>query len=120
MVYLSVIIPAYNESGTIERIIGYLREQNYNDMEIIFVVDSKTTDNTLELISLLSDGLNCRAIIQTGDGRLGEARNIGLENSSGKYIWFLDADDRPYPEFVSTMVGLADEYRADKIGRAHV
>lgn len=113
MVMLSVVIPAYNESNNIKSVIGYIREQNFEDMEIIFVVDSKTTDNTLELISEKSEGLNCRSIVQTGDGRLGEARNIGLDNSSGKYVWFLDADDRPYPEFVSSMIGLAEQYRAD-------
>ncbi|MFA7032440.1 MAG: glycosyltransferase family 2 protein [Bacilli bacterium] len=113
VVCLSVVIPAYNESDNVERIIGYLREQKFDDFEIVFVVDGKTTDDTLELISRFSEGLNCKSIIQTGDGRLGEARNIGLENSSGKYVWFLDADDRPYPEFVSTMVELADKYKAE-------
>lgn len=113
MVQLSVVIPAYNESDNVERILGYLREQKFDDMEIIFVVDSKTTDNTLELVTEFSNGLNCQSIIQTGDGRLGEARNIGLEKSSGKYVWFLDADDRPYPEFVSTMIGLAEVHDAE-------
>lgn len=114
MISLSVIIPVYNESTSIERIIGYLEEQNYDDMEVLFVVDSKTTDDSVNLISRFSNDLaSCRTIMQNGDGKLGEARNIGVDEAKGEYIWFLDSDDRPYPDFISTMMELARKNDTD-------
>lgn len=114
MVRVSVVVPVYNESGSIERVSRALGAQEFEGMEVIFVVDSKTTDDSLKQIrdmtSILGDH---RVIIQEGSGALGEARNLGLAAARGEYVWFLDADDVPYPDFMKTMFGMAEEHRAD-------
>lgn len=114
MVSVSVIIPAYNASDTLLRILGFLREQAFNDMELILVVDDRSTDGSQEYARGLSENVEgFRIVLQTGPGRLGEARNIGLDAAGGKYIWFLDADDRPYPDFMHTMFSLAEEHDSE-------
>ncbi len=114
MVSVSVIIPAYNASDTLLRILGFLREQAFNDMELILVVDDRSTDGSQEYARGLSENVEgFRIVLQTGPGRLGEARNIGLDAAGGKYIWFLDADDRPYPDFLHTMFSLAEEHDSE-------
>lgn len=114
MVRVSVIIPAYNESNNVQRLLGYLEEQAFEDMEAIFVVDEKSTDDTLDLVKKIAEhDKRIKAILQRGTGSLGGARNIGLDSATGKYVWFLDADDRPYPDFLRTMHSLAEEHGAD-------
>ncbi|MDN5358026.1 MAG: hypothetical protein PWR17_1195 [Candidatus Methanomethylophilaceae archaeon] len=114
MARVSVVIPVYNESGSIGRVSRALGAQDFEGMEVIFVVDSKTTDDSLEKIRETTDILDGhRVIIQKGIGVLGEARNLGLDAASGDYVWFLDADDVPYPDFMRTMFGLAEEHKAD-------
>ncbi len=114
MARVSVVIPVYNESGSIERVSKALRAQDFDGMEVIFVVDIKTTDDSLEKIREMTSVLGeHRIIIQRGAGVLGEARNLGLDAALGDYVWFLDADDVPYPDFMRTMFGMAEKYRAD-------
>lgn len=114
MVSVSVIIPAYNASDTLQRILEFLREQSFDDMELILVVDDRSTDGSQEYARELSENVKEFSIVlQTGPGRLGEARNIGLDAAKGKYVWFLDADDRPYPDFLHTMFSLAEEHDSE-------
>lgn len=110
---VSVVIPVYNESESIGRLYKALRAQDFKDMEIIFVVDNKTTDDSLEKIRELAETFEDGLIVIQGGDNLGEVRNIGLDAAQGKYVWFLDADDVPYSDFTSTMYGLAEEHGTD-------
>ena len=110
---MSVVIPVYNGEQYVEGCIRYLREQTLQDVEVIFVVDHKTTDRTADLISESSAGMDVRTVIQNDSLRMGGARNIGLKEASGEYIWFLDVDDRPYPSLLEEMVGIMEGADAD-------
>ena len=69
MVSVSVIIPAYNESDTLRRISRFLEEQKFGDMEVIFVVDDRSTDGTPELVEEMAQvSGKLRAILQKGPG----------------------------------------------------
>ncbi len=108
----SVIVPVWNSREYIPDCIRSLREQTFRDFETIFVVDSKTDDGSEELLSGLED-INAKVIIQQDDGRVGYARNLGVQEASGEYIWFLDVDDIPDPEFLEAMLGIAESTGAD-------
>lgn len=110
---VSVVIPVYNESESIRRLYEALRAQDFEDMEVIFVVDSKTTDDSLEKIQELFKTFGDSLAIIQGGNNLGEVRNIGLDAARGKYVWFLDADDIPYPDFMGTMYRLAEKHGTD-------
>lgn len=114
MVRVSIVVPAYNESDNVQRILGYLEEQAFGDTEVIFVIDERSTDSTLDDVKRIAEqDKKVKVVLQKGPGGLGGARNIGLESSAGKYVWFLDADDRPYPDFLRTMHSLAEEHDTD-------
>lgn len=90
----SVVIPTYNYAEYIERSIKSVCEQSEKDFEII-VVDDGSKDNTQEIVERVIDqGLenNIKYIYQENQG-VSVARNTGVKNSSGYYIWFLDSDD---------------------------
>ena len=118
---VTVAVAVYNGSTHIPGCIASLSEQVYRDFEVVFVVDSKTTDNSVELIEEGASSLpSCRVVIQNDSDRLGGARNIGIREASGELIWFLDVDDHPYPDFLSELVRIQGETGADIVFCNHI
>lgn len=107
---VSVIIPTYNYGKYIEKAIDSVLAQTYKDFEII-VVDDGSTDNTKELIETKYRN-RIRYFYQENKGAP-VARNRGVEESSGQYLAFLDADDIFYPENLGKKVSLLDKREAD-------
>jgi len=91
---VSVVIPAYNASATIEAAIQSVLHQTYPYLELI-VVDDGSTDETAERILAFGDRL--RYIRQTHRGP-GAARNRGIAEARGVFIALLDGDDLWLPE----------------------
>lgn len=88
---ISVIIPMHNSSKHIEECLESVINQTYKNMEII-VVDDKSTDNCLEIVKNIKD--NRIKIIELKENvGAANARNKGIEVSTGEYICFLDSDD---------------------------
>ena len=87
---ISVIINVYNGEKYIENCIESIINQTYTNIEIIIVNDG-STDNTLNLCRKFEDS-RIKIINQENMG-LALSRNVGIENSKGKYLYFVDADD---------------------------
>lgn len=85
---VSVLIPAFNAEQYISDCVNSVREQAYDDWEII-VVDDGSTDGTLEVLSRYHD---VKVVSQAKQGAC-VARNRALAEARGTYIKFLDADD---------------------------
>lgn len=91
-ILLSIIIPVYNAEKVIGRCVdSILNEVNHNT-EII-IVDDGSTDNSYEVCKGYESQYDFIRIIHKINEGVSVARNVGIENSSGKYIFFLDADD---------------------------
>lgn len=88
---ISIIIPAYNASRTIERCLDSIIPQSENCE--IFVIDDGSTDNTYEICSSLSNKCFNLNTLKQNRGGVSVARNLGIEKASGEYIMFVDADD---------------------------
>ncbi len=86
---VSVIIPAYNSSKTIEKTLQSVFEQDYEFIEII-VVNDGSTDTTEQVLSKYLDRI--KYIYQDNAG-VSVARNKGYSISKGEFIQYLDADD---------------------------
>ena len=86
---VSIIIPTYNGSNTIERTIKSVFKQSYAHYEII-VVDDGSTDNTVKLVKNLLP--HSKIVQQQNQGTLA-ARQAGLNLAEGSLIAFLDQDD---------------------------
>ena len=108
---VSIIIPLFNSVNYVYECFRHIKQQSYRNIEVIFVVDARSNDGTLEKVSELSGTMRfpVRVIEQRDDKRLGGARNLGLDVATGDYIWFMDADDCPSPFFISEMLDLALE-----------
>lgn len=87
MIKISVVIPAYNHAQWLPKSLQSALNQTLKPHEII-VVDDGSTDNTREVVSRFP----VEYLHQANSG-VSAARNKGIDNASGDWIAFLDADD---------------------------
>lgn len=90
---VSVVIPAYNASGTIRRAVDSVLAQTRRDLEII-VVDDGSGDNLQDVVSSMTGPVE---LIRQPNSGAGAARNTGVRQARGEFIAFLDADDFWHP-----------------------
>lgn len=92
MCEISVIVPIYNGEKTIERCVESLINQTFKDLEIILVNDG-SQDRSLNICKELSQRNKFIKVFTQNNKGQSAARNLGIKNSSGKYIMFCDCDD---------------------------
>ena len=93
--FFSVIIPVYNRAKRLPYVLQSLKEQTFQDFEVI-VVDDCSTDNSLEVAQRF-DMPNMRVLHNEQNRERCYTRNRGIEEARGKYICFLDSDDYHLP-----------------------
>ncbi|NJN58320.1 MAG: glycosyltransferase [Leptolyngbyaceae cyanobacterium SL_5_9] len=90
MPLISVVIPVYNGEKTIKETVDSALSQTFSDLELI-VINDGSQDSTLDILSDISDPR--LKVFSYSNAGLAASRNRGIEQASGKYIAFLDADD---------------------------
>lgn len=110
---ISIIIPAYNCAKYIINTLDSIRNQAFKNYEII-VVNDGSNDNTSEVILeyIKRHNLNIKFIEQQNAG-VSVARNKGIENSSGKYIIFIDADDVVHWQYLQILYSVVENENVD-------
>ena len=89
---ISVIIPVYNVSSYIKTCVSSVTGQTYTNLEII-LIDDGSTDGSGEICDELAASDNRIKVIHQENSGLSRARNTGLQNAAGRYIFFCDSDD---------------------------
>lgn len=93
---VSVIIPTFNSSNTIERALESIVKQNYHNLEVIIVDDCSLEgdiDRVKKIIYEYQYRLEINFILNTVKSNASATRNQGVQRSSGELISFLDSDD---------------------------
>lgn len=93
---ISVVIPCYNQGEYLDEAVCSVLDQTYQNFEIIIVNDGSTDDRTRQILEGYQKPKT--RIIHTDNQGLATARNIGIDEASGEYIFPLDADDKIEPE----------------------
>jgi dolichyl-phosphate beta-glucosyltransferase len=107
----SIVIPAYNEGArlgaTLEKVLGYLREQGWN-AEVI-VVNDGSRDNTADLVRRFAErNPMLRLVENPGNRGKGYAVRNGMLNARGEVVVFSDADlSSPIEEMPKLLAALA-------------
>lgn len=102
---LSIIIPTYNcgSSKDFQSLVRNLHNQNSADFEII-LCDDGSSDATSEILQdLVATDSRFRVVLDSHNG-VSHARNNGLNAARGKWVAFVDADDRVTSSFVSSVL----------------
>lgn len=89
---ISVIIPTYNSEKYISDCLDSILNQTYRDIEIVCVNDG-SKDNSLAILNDYKNKDTRIKIVSKLNGGRSSARNYGIDNSSGEYLLFVDADD---------------------------
>lgn len=110
---VSVIVPAHNAAEYIDQCVGSVLEQTFGSLQIL-VVDDASTDDTAARVAAWDDRRICLISLSENRGLSG-ARNAGLENASGDWITFLDADDWLEPQAVQVALDAARAHSADLV-----
>lgn len=97
--FFSIVLPTYNRASLIGPAIRSVLNQRFEDFELI-IVDDGSTDNTKEVVQLFNDPRILYFYVDNQERSI--ARNFGIEQSSGKYVNFLDSDDFFYPDHLLT------------------
>ena len=86
----TIIIPFLNSEKTLRKCLQSVVDQYFDDIEVI-LIDNGSTDKSTSVINEFKS-LNIKYFIDKRGG-IGKLRNIGIKNSTGDYILFLDSDD---------------------------
>jgi len=89
---ISVIVAVYNTEKYVEKCINSLLNQTYKNLEIIIIEDC-STDNSKTILKQYENKENIKIIYNKVNKGLSYSRNIGLKQSTGDYVGYIDSDD---------------------------
>ena len=106
--YVSVIVPAYNVAGYLERALDSALAQTMSDLEVI-VVDDASSDTTFEVASsVAARDARVRLLRNENNRGLSASRNRAMHAARGEWIALLDGDDAWRPERLDRMMAYAN------------
>ena len=109
---ISIIIPVYNVEKYLERCIESVISQTYKNLEII-LVDDGSTDSSGKLCDEFAQKDDRIKVIHKKNGGISDARNVGIEQVTGKYVGFADSDDYLEKDMIETLYNLSVKHDAD-------
>lgn len=98
--FFTVVLPIYNVEKYLDRCINSILSQDFKDYEIL-LIDDGSPDNCPQICDRWEKKEKRIKTIHKKNEGLGMARNTGLENANGKYIFFIDSDDYILPGLFS-------------------
>ncbi|MGI6029194.1 MAG: glycosyltransferase family 2 protein [Candidatus Heteroscillospira sp.] len=107
---LSVIIPAYNAADTLRRAADSVLSGSFADLELI-IVDDGSKDATPDLCAELTQADGRVRVIRQENSGVSAARNRGVDEATGEYIAFVDADDLVEKSAYADMFEVLDKYK---------
>ena len=112
---VSVIIPAYNVESYIEETILSVKNQTLSNWELI-IVDDGSTDKTYAVICKTIESIRQHVTVLRQENRgQSAARNAGMQQAIGTYIYFLDSDDRLTKDALSVLCTTAERHNLDAV-----
>lgn len=101
---VSVIIPVFNTEEFLDSCIDSVLAQTYDDLEILLINDASKTSCTEQLYKFKKRDERIKLFHFQKRRGVGFARNFGIQQATGEYIYFLDSDDYIPPETITYLV----------------
>lgn len=105
---VSIIIPVYNVARYLDDCLNSVLKQTYTNLEMI-VVDDGSTDESLEICRSYAAKDKRLKVFHQDNAGVSAARNIGLNIMTGKYVLFIDSDDKIEQDMVKNLVKAIDQ-----------
>lgn len=114
MLKLSIIIPVYNVEPYIAKCLDSCLQQDLpTDEYEIIVVNDGSPDNSLTIVKHYMQLYQNIRLVNRTNGGLSAARNTGLKEAEGEYVWFVDSDDRIEENCIGTLWSRIDASNLD-------
>jgi glycosyltransferase involved in cell wall biosynthesis len=110
---ISVIVPIYNAEKYLRQTLNSVRFQTHENLEIICVLDSPTDNSAAIVEDIAKEDARIKPVWHPKNSGLPASRNTGVENATGEYIHFIDADDLVNPEFYNALLNAVTDTDAD-------
>ena len=114
MPLVSIILPVYNAQSHLNRCLGSICAQQYEDLEII-VINDGSKDQSLPVCEELRKKDSRILLVDKANSGVSDTRNLGLKLASGKYVQFVDSDDYIAPDYTARLVEAAERSGADLV-----
>lgn len=114
-VMLSLIVPVYNEEKNIKKCFDSLLNQETDFIYELVVLDNASTDSSPDILAKYTEDSRVRLITIKVNRGGSVARNIGINKAKGKYIGFIDSDDKVAPNYVQRLLEEAIAADADVV-----
>lgn len=111
---ISIVVPMYNTEDYVGECIQSILNQTFKDIELILVNDGSTQQEEDIALKYKNSDSRVKYIKQKNSG-VSIARNTGLENSIGDYVYFMDADDTIDEKFLETSYNKAVSSNSDVV-----
>ena len=111
---ISIVIPVYNKAEYIGHCLKGLLQQDFSSFEVICVCDG-STDNSAEICDEWAAREERIHVVHKDNGGVTAARRRGVEEASGRYILFVDADDELLPNALQTLYDAIERTQADEV-----
>ncbi len=117
---VSVIIPIYNVEQYIEKCLDSVINQTYKDLEIICVNDCSPDNSAQILLEYAQRDTRIKIVNREKNGGLSAARNTGLDEAKGEYVYFIDSDDWIDLDYIEKMVSAITFSKTDVVVNTNV
>ncbi len=115
MIDVSVIVPVFNKAPYLPELLDSLRRQTSGSFDV-WLVDDGSTDGSERLCDeTAAADARFHVIHQPNSGWPGRPRNVGIDVSESRYLFFADADDWCEPTLLADLVEFADEHASDVV-----
>lgn len=109
---ISVIVPVYNVQKFLHKCLNSIANQTLKNIEVIIVNDGSTDFSKNIIDEYVSKHDNFKVINKMNEG-VPAARNLGIKESNGKYIVFIDSDDYVDKDFLKYLYYTAEKNKSD-------
>ncbi len=106
--FLSIVVPVYNAARYLAETLDSLLDQDISDYEILCINDG-STDASPEILEDYSRRYGSIRVIHQKNAGVSTARNVGIDNARGKFLWFVDADDLIAPNILGKCKAIVEE-----------
>lgn len=105
---ISIIIPVYNVEQYLPHCIESILIQSFTDYELLLINDG-STDNSGSICDGYADRDSRVRVFHKKNGGVSSARNVGLDEATGEYVFFADADDLIPPMALAILIACMDD-----------
>ena len=99
---ISIIVPVYNAESTLNQCIDSIINQKFTDWELLLVNDG-SSDRSGEICDEYAAKDSRIKVFHKENGGVSSARNVGIDNSLGKWVTFIDSDDKIFDDIFSLL-----------------